>query len=165
MEVAEGRKGGWWCPLPAPEGGEEVDHTKNCNHMPFSKIEHVRAHYHREHWDYGDLPGVPRTLRMFGYSKLVCMRRCGFRASSLEDMDSHTNAEVLCGTYMLHQVTHVEVFLLDLRCIAPAGLRSDPPSVLVDSGQKTNRDAQAARWGWGWGGGGVEGRELVTLSE
>lgn len=79
----------WWCPLPSPPKGEELDHHKYCDHASFGAMEDVRVHFLREHWDFGEWKGACRDVRSFGRNKIDCPKKCGAKFFRLREMDAH----------------------------------------------------------------------------
>ena len=77
----------------------------------FSRIEHVRAHFYREHWDFGEWENERRRLRTFDDSLLKCQNGCGFIAHKLEELDDHVLTPGHCfnHAYNLHRFEEVKV--------------------------------------------------------
>ena len=90
-----------------------VDHKTNCDHSMFSRIEHVRAHFYREHWDFGVWENERRWVRTFDDAFLKCQNGCGFTAHKLEEVDDHVLTPGHCfnHAYNLHRFEEVKVLL------------------------------------------------------
>ena len=104
-----GQNGRWWCPVPEPREGEELNHSQNNNHAVFTRIDHVRDHYFSQHFDYGVWEeGQHRELRTFGHSLLKCQKGCGVKTKTLAEMDKHLATSIKgCYAYDLHHVAIV----------------------------------------------------------